>query len=79
VVISYRFVVCSDLLLNNIRWRSPLRSVMVVISYGLVLDCDLLWTTDLFLASSLRTSFRGRRGRMVVGFLTTYVISAYHH
>ena len=31
------------------------------------------------LQMSIKHTYRGRRGRMVVGFTATYAISAYHH
>jgi hypothetical protein len=42
--------------------------------------CITVWTWHLTICTNDNKLWvRGRRGRMVVGFTTTYAISAYHH
>ena len=60
-------------------WEKAVRSLIQII-------IDLSWEKYLKITkNACLTSFalyseeRDRRGRMVVGFTTTYVISAYHH
>jgi hypothetical protein len=68
---SLVFILCLVLYVGHVP--SLFSSVLLSTSYS----TDIL--LNLFVHCNTTSWYRGRRGRMVVGFTTTYAISVYHH